>query len=265
MAPFVYTDPPAQYFYSPRPLAATPQLITGPFATPYEGGFFLFELRMPNDYPHRPPRVKLLTTGGGRVRFNPNLYACGKVCLSILGTWAGPGWTPAQSIGSVCLSIQSLMNEKPYHNEPGFEEARNPRDPDDYNDVVRHETLRAAVLDMCGATAMHRSIPAPLRELMAELLPSFADYYRALCDRERHRDGSAFCDPFGQNVGHFRFRELRARLDQLLGAQSDGSVGLEDADGCAGETDGGVGAVPGAAPGARAEVSVVGTCTSLYY
>ena len=93
------------------------------------------------------------------------------------------------------------------------------RDPDDYNDVVRHETLRAAVLDMCGDTAIVRSTPAPLRELMAELLPSFADYYRATCERECHHDGNAFCDPFGQNVGHFRFRELGTRLEQLLGAQ----------------------------------------------
>ena len=33
--------------------------------------------------------------GGGSVRFNPNLYNCGKVCLSLLGTWSGgrgEGW-----------------------------------------------------------------------------------------------------------------------------------------------------------------------------
>jgi len=33
--------------------------------------------------------------GGGSVRFNPNLYNCGKVCLSLLGTWGGSrgeGW-----------------------------------------------------------------------------------------------------------------------------------------------------------------------------
>ena len=58
-----------------------------------------------------------MTTGGGAVRFNPNLYRNGKVCLSILGTWSGPGWSPVQSISSVLLSIQSLMNTKPYHNE----------------------------------------------------------------------------------------------------------------------------------------------------
>jgi hypothetical protein len=26
-----------------------------------------------------------------------NLYNCGKVCLSLLGTWSGPGWDPAHS------------------------------------------------------------------------------------------------------------------------------------------------------------------------
>ena len=33
--------------------------------------------------------MHLRTTGGGSIRFNPNLYACGKVCLSLLGTWSG--------------------------------------------------------------------------------------------------------------------------------------------------------------------------------
>ena len=30
-----------------------------------------------------------MTTGGNKVRFNPNLYDSGKVCLSLLGTWSG--------------------------------------------------------------------------------------------------------------------------------------------------------------------------------
>lgn len=80
-----------------------------------------------------------MTTGNNTVRFNPNLYRNGKVCLSILGyafislrksshfipfifsTWSGPSWSPAQCISSLLISIQSLMSEKPYHNEPGFE------------------------------------------------------------------------------------------------------------------------------------------------
>jgi ubiquitin-conjugating enzyme E2 Z len=62
-------------------------VIFGPDDTPYEGGIFHFHLQFPNDYPWNPPHVQIMTTGGGTVRFNPNLYKCGKVCLSILGTW----------------------------------------------------------------------------------------------------------------------------------------------------------------------------------
>ena len=50
-------------------------------------------------------------------------YNCGKVCLSLLGTWAGPGWVPGTStLYQVLLSIQSLiLNRCPIENEPSFE------------------------------------------------------------------------------------------------------------------------------------------------
>lgn len=116
----VFTDPLPGIFVVPDDddLSRIHALITGPDDTPYEGGFFYFFLRVPPDYPLKPPRVRLMTTGGGKVRFNPNLYANGKVCLSILGTWSGPAWSPTQSISSVLMSIQSLLSEEPYHNEP---------------------------------------------------------------------------------------------------------------------------------------------------
>lgn len=60
-------------------------LIIGPSDTPYDGGLFYFILKCPTDYPMRPPKMKLMTTDGGRVRFNPNFYSCGKICVSILG------------------------------------------------------------------------------------------------------------------------------------------------------------------------------------
>ena len=43
------------------------------------------------------------------------------MCLSILGTWrgdAGEQWSSAHGISSVLISIQSLLSDKPYHNEP---------------------------------------------------------------------------------------------------------------------------------------------------
>lgn len=53
-------------------------LIIGPADTPYENGLFEFDILCPMNYPNGPPLVKLRTTGGGRVSFNPNLYADGK-------------------------------------------------------------------------------------------------------------------------------------------------------------------------------------------
>jgi hypothetical protein len=60
-------------------------LIIGPPDTPYEFGFFEFALKFTKDYPGKAPQVTAITTWGGRTRFNPNIYAAGKVCLSILG------------------------------------------------------------------------------------------------------------------------------------------------------------------------------------
>ncbi|KAH7298672.1 hypothetical protein KP509_25G053400 [Ceratopteris richardii] len=96
-------------------------LIVGPENTPYENGIFLFDILLGDSYPIQPPKVHFLTTGGGKVTFNPNLYACGHVCLSLLGTWSGPGWQPGKSnIMQVLLSIQGLiLVGDPFYNEPG--------------------------------------------------------------------------------------------------------------------------------------------------
>jgi ubiquitin-protein ligase len=54
-------------------------------------------LFLPPAYPHVPPKVTFRTTADGRLRFNPNLYTDGKVCLSLLGTWSGDPWIPDTS------------------------------------------------------------------------------------------------------------------------------------------------------------------------
>jgi len=76
-------------------------MIAGPDGTPYAGGLFEFDCFLPLDYPNRSPLMHLRTTGGGTVRFNPNLYNCGKVCLSLLGTWAG------RQVNCDCIRLDS--------------------------------------------------------------------------------------------------------------------------------------------------------------
>lgn len=82
-------------------------MITGPVDTPYEHGLFVFDVRLPQDYPASPPLFHYLSQCSGRL--NPNLYEDGKVCVSLLGTWAGRGsevWTSKSNVLQVLVSIQ---------------------------------------------------------------------------------------------------------------------------------------------------------------
>ena len=137
-------------------------MILGPPHTPYALGMFHFDLKFPQDYPNSAPKVLITTTSGGQVRFNPNLYATGKVCLSILGTWraehSGEQWSAVQSSQSILLSIQSLMNDAPYHNEPSFEADDGSGDVQRYNEKISHESVRVAVCEVMEDTVENRAV-----------------------------------------------------------------------------------------------------------
>ncbi|KAG0448385.1 hypothetical protein HPP92_027880 [Vanilla planifolia] len=96
--------------------------IVGPTGTPYHDGLFFFDIYFPTFYPSVPPMVHYHSRG---LRLNPNLYACGKVCLSLLNTWNGDkseNWRAGSTMLQVLVSIQALiLNEKPFFNEPGYE------------------------------------------------------------------------------------------------------------------------------------------------
>jgi len=127
-------------------------MIAGPDDTPYSGGLFEFDCFMPLTYPATPPLMHLRTTGGGSVRFNPNLYNNGKVCLSLLGTWPGrpeEQWSSSSTLLQVLVSIQSMiLIDAPYYNEPGHGKA-NPKAKVsiNYNHEISQQTCRWAITD----------------------------------------------------------------------------------------------------------------------
>jgi len=133
-------------------------LIIPADGTPYGGGCFIFDIMFPANYPNSPPKVNLATTGHGAVRFNPNLYNCGKVCLSLLGTWdaysQGEKWNPEVSTFlQVAISIQSLIFvAEPFYNEPGDEDSMGTEWGDQqsraYNVVIQSGTTKYAMIEM---------------------------------------------------------------------------------------------------------------------
>ncbi|TPX47161.1 hypothetical protein SeMB42_g01263 [Synchytrium endobioticum] len=220
-------------------------LITGPLETPYSLGMFDFSIICGDDYPTGPPKVTAMTTSNGKVRFNPNIYATGKICLSLLGTWrgeAGEQWSSAHGILSVLISIQSLMSDKPYTNEPGFENP-SPADQkyiDEYNKKIMHETLRVSVCDRLETylgwksndvrvdntsiarhycTCRERS---PFEDLCKRMFLLYYDNYISIVDDEsaKVKDGNLFTRmrfEGGSNSmeGTFAYGSIRKRLESI--------------------------------------------------
>ena len=117
-------------------------LIIGPSETPYFGGNYFFEFEYPLDYPHSPPKVNYWTNGN-KIRFNPNLYTCGKVCVSLLNTWRGEQWTSCQSISTVLLTLCTLLCKNPLLNEPGI--GKGHPDMAFYDEIIEYANLDIAV------------------------------------------------------------------------------------------------------------------------
>jgi ubiquitin-conjugating enzyme E2 Z len=120
-------------------------LIIGSKDTPYFGGNYFFELDYPSDYPHSPPKVTYCTNGEN-IRFNPNLYKCGKVCVSLLNTWRGDQWTSCQTISTVLLTLCTLLCENPLLNEPGITKEHS--DVKNYTSIIEYSNIKIAICDI---------------------------------------------------------------------------------------------------------------------
>ncbi|CAC9699168.1 ubiquitin-conjugating enzyme, putative [Plasmodium sp. DRC-Itaito] len=77
--------------------------IKGPSGTPYEGGHFILDITIPNDYPYNPPKIKFNTK-----IWHPNISSqTGAICLDVLKN----EWSPALTIRTALLSIQALLSD----------------------------------------------------------------------------------------------------------------------------------------------------------
>jgi len=88
----------------------------GPEGTPYEGGRFDVDIVVPETFAFHPFKVKFIT----RV-YHPNISSTsGTICLDILGD----AWSPALTLRSTLISIQSLLSS-PEPNDPQDAEVAN--------------------------------------------------------------------------------------------------------------------------------------------
>eukprot|EP00792_Barthelona_sp_PAP020_P005283 TRINITY_DN2581_c0_g1_i2.p1 TRINITY_DN2581_c0_g1~~TRINITY_DN2581_c0_g1_i2.p1 ORF type:complete len:149 (+),score=32.97 TRINITY_DN2581_c0_g1_i2:750-1196(+) len=133
------TDPPANISAGPvgNDLSHWQGHIIGPSESPYEGGVFHVDIRIPVEYPFQAPKVRFLT----RV-YHPNINANGAICMDTLKN----AWVPALTISHVLLSISSLLTD-PNPSDPLVPEIADiyNRDKETYNRIAREYTRKFAM------------------------------------------------------------------------------------------------------------------------
>lgn len=118
-------------------------LFVPEYDTPYAGGYYEFDLFL--------PKMHFLTTNNNKFRFNPNLYQCGHVCLSLLNTWAENQWDPDNStLSQVLISVYSMIFcSHPYTNEPAhynsLQSTEGRKKSERYNEDIRNANVIIAI------------------------------------------------------------------------------------------------------------------------
>ncbi|GCB61656.1 dual E2 ubiquitin-conjugating enzyme/E3 ubiquitin-protein ligase BIRC6 isoform X1 [Scyliorhinus torazame] len=226
-------------------------LITGPSDTPYANGCFEFDVYFPQDYPNSPPLVNLETTGGHSVRFNPNLYNDGKVCLSILNTWHGrpeEKWNPqTSSFLQVLVSIQSLiLVAEPYFNEPGYERSRGTpsgtQSSREYDGNIRQATVKWAMLEQirnpspCFKEVIHKHFYLKRAEVMAQCEEWIADIQQYSSDKRVGRTMSHHAAALKRHTAQLREELMKLPCPEGLEPECDEAVEKND-ESATGETE----------------------------
>ncbi|KAL3243624.1 hypothetical protein MRX96_020214 [Rhipicephalus microplus] len=178
-------DPPPGIYAAPdeNDITRMHALVVGPSGTPYEGGFLLFHLVYPLEYPNKPPVVRFLTTDAGRVWLHPYLYESGEVSLSILGTFSGPQWSP-----------ERMTTTSTY----------------------RHEVVRVAVCDAVESCLDDgSSYPSALRGPVLKLFLEHYDSYEEYVKRHLRLRCAEICYPSICPLQVSHYETLLARLQDL--------------------------------------------------
>jgi ubiquitin-conjugating enzyme E2 Z len=187
-------------------------LITGPVDTPYAYGNYIFELNYPANYPQSPPKV-IYHTNDGIIRFNPNLYRNGKVCLSILNTWRGELWTPCNTISSILLTICTTLNNNPFLNEPHIKPTHD--EIPVYNKILKYGNFAVAICDVLEKPLYRNAFPELVKIAEKNYIKNF-DNIKTELEKNKKYNMERLEMYFYKITIILNYTKTEDRLDKLL-------------------------------------------------
>lgn len=190
--------------------------ITGPPETPFAGGSFELLIKIPPSYPFEPPCVRFLT----RI-WHPNVSsATGYICLDVLGH----AWSASQTLVTLLLSIQSLMQDPAPDDPQDAVVARQmTRTPGKYRATARFWTREYASLAPASTP-----LEPEMQLLEAKVLHAMSTRGKGRVDAVTHCSVRNWCVPLPPAAaaaagvaGTRRSKRLAARRAAAAGASSD--------------------------------------------
>jgi ubiquitin-protein ligase len=118
----------------------------GDLISPYTFGFYMFKIGYGADFPMSPPKVTFYPQQN-YCRMHPNYYTTGKVCLSVINTWASNDWSPSTSTMSLLNVLEERFNENGICFEPAFEMAAIGVKMQ-YNKAVEYAKYKVCIIDV---------------------------------------------------------------------------------------------------------------------
>lgn len=186
---------------------------------PYEECLFFFDMGFERDYPNSSPNMKFINSYmfADNFRYHPNFYQSspdkslsGKVCLSILGTFPGPGWSNTMTIESTLATIQSIIGPNPVKNEPGYYYAPE-KVVSNYNHAVCYRSIKYTIdiyNKILKGNAIHENIEPFLEDIKARMFHSLKFFIKKLANLKRYNPGTFQVSSMHHNVGTINYGEL---------------------------------------------------------
>lgn len=78
--------------------------IIGPRGTPYDGGVFELEVKIPERYPFEPPKIRFITPV-----YHPNIDSGGRICMDLLKMPPKGGWKPTINLENLLSAVRLLL------------------------------------------------------------------------------------------------------------------------------------------------------------